>query len=75
LNAKQYRLILTNTYDKPGELLEARKCVYLQSGSLPSPMGMYLNPFSDSLSAIAMKEKHPGTVYTYDQLDKLIMTR
>ncbi len=61
-------LILTNSYDSPGNLFDAKECLYLISENMPSPMGMYLNPFVDSVEAYKYQKENSGKVYKWDEL-------
>ena len=62
------KLILTNTYDAPGKLIDVKSCTYLQSEHMPSPMGMYLNPFSNSGMAKKVQEENPGKLMDWSEL-------
>jgi len=62
------KMILTNTYDRPGELLEARECLFLKSENMPSPMGMFLNPFGDISEALKYQKEQSGTIYKWEEL-------
>ena len=68
-------LMLTNSYDRPGELIDARSCFYLQSHNLPSPMGMNLSAFSDSTAAARNRIENPGVLFRYSELNGLISMR
>jgi len=61
-------LILTNTYDAPGVLMNAPDCFYLKSKNMPSPMGMFLNPFESTAEAIKNQEENTGTILRWDEL-------
>jgi len=62
------KLILTNTYDSPGKLIDASKCYYLKSKNMPSPMGMFLNPFESNTEALRNQKENEGTVFTWEEL-------
>jgi copper chaperone NosL len=62
------KLILTNTHDSPGVLLDVRDCRYLRSENMPSPMGMFLNPFADTQKAIKSMEENSGTIMNWQEL-------
>lgn len=62
------KFILTNTYDAPGQLIEAAGCYYLKSENMPSPMGMYLNPFKSTDEALKNQKVHSGIIYTWEEL-------
>ena len=61
-------LMLTNTFDFPGSLTAAEDCQYLISKNMPSPMGMYINPFVQPSEARRYQEENSGTVYKWDEL-------
>ena len=62
------KFILTNSYDSPGELIDANTCHYLISENMPSPMGMYLNPFKSLDIATKSKEEHLGVIFSWAEL-------
>ncbi len=62
------KLILTNTYDHPGELINVRDCFYLKSENMPSPMGMFLNPFKDREEAISQQKQNAGSIWSWEEL-------
>jgi copper chaperone NosL len=62
------KLMLTNTYDAPGKLTDVKMCTYLQSEQMPSPMGMYLNPFRDSGLASKSQEENTGKLMDWTEL-------
>ncbi|MCK5277856.1 MAG: nitrous oxide reductase accessory protein NosL [Cyclobacteriaceae bacterium] len=62
------KFILTNTYDNPGELINASECTYLKSENMPSPMGMFLNPFKDHSHAIESQKQNTGTILNWEEL-------
>ncbi|MBR9998119.1 MAG: nitrous oxide reductase accessory protein NosL [Cyclobacteriaceae bacterium] len=65
-------LLLTNTWDSPGELIHVADCYFLQSENMPSPMGEFINPFSEKTSALEYQESRSGRIYQWDDLkDKL----
>jgi len=64
----EINLILTNTFDFPGNLRAATDCHYLISKNMPSPMGMYINPFVEPSEARRYQEENSGTVYKWDEL-------
>jgi copper chaperone NosL len=61
-------MLFTNTLDKPGELLQVEHCYFLQSENMPSPMGMFINPFHEKNLAMKYKKSQSGTVYQWDEL-------
>jgi len=62
------KMMLVNTFDKPGELLPVQGCVFLHSKEMPSPMGMYLTAFHDPDSAHSVWEEQGGYVWKWDVL-------
>ena len=62
------KFMLTNTFDVPGSLNDADKCLYLISENMPSPMGMYLNPFKEKSEALKYQEENSGMIYNWDEL-------
>ena len=62
------KMILTNTYDSPGKLIDATSCYYLISKNMPSPMGMYLNPFKSNTEALRNQKENEGTIFTWEEL-------
>ena len=64
--------VLTNTFDKPGELINASECVYLVSQNMPSPMGEFINPFTDPSLASSFKDKNEGIIYEWKSLRLII---
>jgi len=60
--------VLTNAIDAPGKLIEARGCSYLMSKNMPSPMGMFLNPFNNDEEALKSKEQNGGQIFTWSEL-------
>ena len=61
-------LVLTNTIDHPGELFDVSKCTYLISENMPSPMGMFLNPFKKRSEALRLQEQNTGLILNWDEL-------
>jgi copper chaperone NosL len=60
--------VLTNAFDKPGELFNTSECVYLVSQNMPSPMGEFINPFTDHSLAKQFKDKNEGIIYEWESL-------
>jgi copper chaperone NosL len=61
-------LFLTNSYKRPGELLDATRAYYLISEEIPSPMGEYLTAFGEEADAIEARKEHGGTLYSWKEL-------
>lgn len=64
------KFVLTNTYDHPGELVNASECTYLKSTQMPSPMGMFLNPFKEFDKASSFQKENTGSIFTWEELRK-----
>ena len=62
------KFVLTNTYDNPGGLTNASECTYLKSENMPSPMGMFINPFSERSEAIKQQKQNTGTLFSWEEL-------
>jgi len=62
------KLIQTNTYDNPGKLHDVHECMFLVSKNMPSPMGMFINPFEDVSIAMDNQREHKGTIYKWEEL-------
>jgi len=62
------KMILTNTFDSPGKLHDVKSCVYLKSENMPSPMGMYLNPFKDAAEAQKNQQENSGNIFSWKEL-------
>ena len=60
--------LLTNTFDQPSKLLDVKKCFFLQSSNMPSPMGMYINPVSDFETATDLHKNNGGEIYQWNAL-------
>ena len=65
---KSLKMVLTNTYDAPGKLVDAKACYYLISKNMPSPMGMFLNPFESLDAASKNMEEHSGAIFGWEEL-------
>lgn len=59
--------VLVSTFDEK-TLKEAAGCYYLRSGSLPSPMGMYITGISDKQVAEKFDNEYGGQLYSWDEL-------
>jgi len=64
------KFVLTNTYDAPGKLIDTKACNYLKSQNMPSPMGMFLNPFKENSEALKFQEENTGSIFKWDELRK-----
>lgn len=61
---------LVNTYDQPGQLVNATESHYLRSEELPSPMGYYITPFTTNKAADSVKQHKSGKIYDWEALNK-----
>jgi copper chaperone NosL len=64
----QLKYILTNTLDKPGDLVDVQDCKFLISENMPSPMGAFINPFRDIKIATSNQEENSGTIHDWTGL-------
>lgn len=62
------KYILTNTLDAPGDLTDVQECKFLRSKNMPSPMGMFINPFKDGALAIRNQLENSGAIYDWNSL-------
>ena len=60
--------ILTNTLDSPGVLVDVKECRFLISKNMPSPMGMYINPFRDGNTAEKNQKENSGEIHDWTDL-------
>ncbi len=63
-----FQLWLVNTYDKPGQLVDASKAWYLISEQLPSPMRGDINAFSTEKVRDEFHQKYGGDKKTWIDL-------
>jgi copper chaperone NosL len=62
------KLVLTNAYDSPGKLTDVNSCYYLISKNMPSPMGMFLNPFVSLEAATVTQKEQSGAILSWKEL-------
>ena len=62
------KLVLTNSYDSPGKLTDVNLCYYLISSNMPSPMGMFLNPFKSLEAATVTQKEQSGAILNWKEL-------
>ena len=60
---------LVNSYDNPGKLTPASKNYYLRSKELPSPMGLFITPFTKKAKAESAKQENGGKIYSWKALN------
>ena len=68
VDESKIKYVLTNTLDIPGKLVDVQDCSFLISKNMPSPMGMFINPFSDSTMAIRNRVENSGTILDWVSL-------
>ncbi len=61
-------MVLTNTFDHPNTFQNAHECYFLQSKNMPSPMGMFLNPFKDKDEVTKIQQENGGKIMTWNDL-------
>jgi copper chaperone NosL len=61
-------ILASNTLDKPSQLSDATSLIYLVSENMPSPMGAYINPFSENTNALENHQKNGGQLYSWSEL-------
>lgn len=69
---KDLSMVLTNTLDKPGELITVEHCYFLQSENMPSPMGMFINPISKKQLALEYQSSQNGNIYSWDEVKDVV---
>ncbi len=68
VDKKDVAMKLVNTYNEPGKLLKATESYYLRSQNLPSPMGLFITPFTDKNQAKKVQNQKGGEIYTWQSL-------
>ncbi|WP_421812415.1 nitrous oxide reductase accessory protein NosL [Flagellimonas sp.] len=61
-------LFLVNDFDRPGELVDAKKATYLVSENIPSPMGAFLSAFSEQQVAQNTLDVNGGELLSWNKL-------
>lgn len=59
---------VSSTFNEPEVLLPTTSLYILRSSNMPSPMGMYLNAFSNETYANEFQASNGGEIYSYEQL-------
>jgi len=59
---REMALLLTNTFDQPGDLIKVEQCSFLQCENMPSPMGAFINPFLSEDRARKTLELNSGRI-------------
>ncbi len=75
LTNEQTPYLLTNTMDKPEQLIPVDQCLFIHSRKMPSPMGMYLNPVHNHDMAKELNKRNEGRIFTWDELPGLVLKR
>jgi copper chaperone NosL len=73
LSREKMSLLLTNTLDKPEQLIPVDQCLFVHSRKMPSPMGMYLNPVHNHEMAKEISKRNEGKLLTWDELPGLVL--
>ncbi|MEZ4722350.1 MAG: nitrous oxide reductase accessory protein NosL [Flavobacteriales bacterium] len=53
-------------FERPNKLIDAKSAYFLVSKAMPSPMGGFLNAFSDKASAEKQQTKNGGEIFDWD---------
>ncbi len=61
-------LYLINDYSTPGKLIDATQATYIETQSIPSPMGAFLTGFEVKKNAISVKVENGGELFTWEEL-------
>ena len=75
LASDQTPYLLTNTLDKPEQLIPVDQCRFVHSRKMPSPMGMFLNPVHNHDMAEELGKRNEGDILTWDELPGLVLKR
>lgn len=59
-------------FNKPGQLMEAGRALYLYSETLRSPMGMNLSAFESNEAAQQARQEYGGEIITLEQVHQLV---
>ncbi|WP_020532853.1 nitrous oxide reductase accessory protein NosL [Flexithrix dorotheae] len=65
---QQTKYLLATSFNAPGTLQNIEGMNFLRTKALPSPMGMFLTAFSNTVTANEFKDNHGGDVYTWESL-------
>ena len=69
VKANEVAMKLANTYDQPGQLTPASENFYLRSKELPSPMGLFITPFTTKSKAESLQQEKGGKLYDWQKLN------
>lgn len=64
----QFALFLVRDLNNPEEWQNAKKCSYLISSQLPSPMGAFLSAYITPEEASKMQQEKGGAVYNWEEM-------
>ncbi len=67
-NEDNMAFVLVADFDKPGELINARKANYLVSQQLKSPMGAGLSAFISHQKVSDAQKQYEGKIYTWKEI-------
>ncbi|HEY5687293.1 MAG TPA: nitrous oxide reductase accessory protein NosL [Yeosuana sp.] len=67
-DTSEIKLFLSNNYNEPEVLIDAKKATFLISKNIPSPMGAYLSAFKTKKEALMVQSEKGGTIYSWQEL-------
>ena len=67
-DSSEIKFYLSNDYNEPEALIDARKSTFLISMNIPSPMGAFLSAFKTQSEAEKVQSEKGGELYTWDEL-------
>ena len=67
-DTSEIKLYLSNNYNEPEALIDAKKATFLISKNIPSPMGAYLSAFKTKNEALMVQSEKGGTIYSWQEL-------
>jgi|SaaInlV_135m_DNA_3_1039749.scaffolds.fasta_scaffold12485_2 copper chaperone NosL len=67
-DVEKYELYLTNVFNTPSDLYNAKECTFLISKALPSPMGRNLTAFKTKELALQAKIEKGGQLYNWNEI-------
>jgi copper chaperone NosL len=68
LSSDEMAFLLITNYNQPGELIDAKKAIYIHSEAIPSPMGAFLSGVDNADSAKQIVEVKGGSYFQWDEL-------
>tara|TARA_R100001015_G_C4625446_1_gene183996 strand:- start:516 stop:842 length:327 start_codon:yes stop_codon:yes gene_type:complete len=70
LESTESYLFLTNTFDKPSQLVSMNEAHYLISEELPSPMGAFLTAFESEKQIVKVHKDKGGIIFSFSELEE-----